>query len=217
MELGTRRFRQGSIFIGVTVLALSAGVVRADLSNGSFETDLTGWSYVNPSTSGYVAVVSSHSSETAPMTWTPYPSGPGNQYFAVLKPDGASKVTQLSRSFEVSAGNTLTFDYFWDAEGNGGTNNDTGQILLSGPGLSGGSVTLFTFDAHTEDFGWRSFEYDFANSGTYTLLFQVKNVGNAGTNGYLGVDNVHVVPLPAATILGMLGLGVAGVKLRKFI
>jgi len=39
----------------------------------------------------------------------------------------------------------------------------------------------------------------------------------ASGTGTLNVDNFGVVPVPAAVLLGMLGLGAAGLKLRKFV
>jgi hypothetical protein len=42
---------------------------------------------------------------------------------------------------------------------------------------------------------------------------------SAGTSDGVGIDDVKyaLVPTPAAVLIGMLGLGVAGLKLRKFV
>jgi len=40
--------------------------------------------------------------------------------------------------------------------------------------------------------------------------------GHRGEGGYEKQDQLYLVPVPAAVLLGMLGLSVAGVKLRKF-
>jgi hypothetical protein len=51
-------------------------------------------------------------------------------------------------------------------------------------------------------------------SGATRLFFGLNN-GYEWTNN-VGALDVSVVPAPAAVLLGMLGLSVAGVKLRKF-
>ncbi len=48
-------------------------------------------------------------------------------------------------------------------------------------------------------------------TGTLRIGIHVSSIGNASTS-----DSFIMVPIPGAMILGMLGLGVAGFKLRKF-
>ncbi len=43
------------------------------------------------------------------------------------------------------------------------------------------------------------------------------SLGNVGFGLGSGPDSFHVVPVPAAVLLGMLGFGVAGLKLRKYV
>ena len=69
--------------------------------------------------------------------------------------------------------------------------------------------------------GWQQYSFNFtATSAMSTLNFlEFAPIVTAGTgSAYPGLDLVSltVVPVPAAVILGVLGLGVAGVKLRKF-
>lgn len=49
--------------------------------------------------------------------------------------------------------------------------------------------------------------------GSYDLTFS----GIGGDNVGLLLDNVSVVPVPGAILLGMLGLSAVGIKLRKFV
>lgn len=52
-------------------------------------------------------------------------------------------------------------------------------------------------------FAWVGSEAPITVTTTYTI------------DGYTGSDSVNVVPVPGAVLLGMLGLGVAGLKLRR--
>ena len=55
--------------------------------------------------------------------------------------------------------------------------------------------------------------YSFINPGTYEVFLTISDDdGGTGTDSLL----VTVVPVPDAVLLGILGLGAAGIKLRKF-
>lgn len=100
--------------------------------------------------------------------------------------------------------------------GNWATDN-SGKIFLNG------SYTGIDRDFGTPgDYGFSDLEY-FEISGLIggqenTLEFRVHN-GDATYGGPMGllVSNLSVVPLPATILLGFLGLGVGGWKLRKSI
>jgi hypothetical protein len=53
--------------------------------------------------------------------------------------------------------------------------------------------------------------FAWVNSESSILVDMTYTIGN-----YTGSDSVTVVPVPAAVILGVLGMGVAGIKLRKY-
>lgn len=59
-------------------------------------------------------------------------------------------------------------------------------------------------EAMDDYLAWINSEAPILVTGTYYI------------NSYSGSDSVTVVPIPAAVILGILGLGVVGIKLRKF-
>ena len=52
-------------------------------------------------------------------------------------------------------------------------------------------------------------------SGALRIGIHVQAIGTSG-NSEAFINNPSVVPVPGAVLLGMLGLGVAGVKLRKY-
>ena len=64
-----------------------------------------------------------------------------------------------------------------------------------------------------------AFEFDLADlgapSGTSWNQLSIIDVGSYPGSGGADIDAVGIVPVPGAVLLGMLGLSVAGVKLRK--
>ena len=215
-EVGKRM--RWNVAAGLTVAVLFAGPSLADLSNGGFEAgSLSGWTVVLPTTGNpFAGAVTSHSSWTPSMSWM----ASEGSYFALLKTDGSGSLTRLYRSFDASAGDILSLDFFWDAEGDPTKRNDLADgKILSGAGLLGSLVTtLFTRSVRDYlDSSWTSVSYLFTSPGTYTLLFEIENMGSAANDSHIGIDNVHLVPIPAAVLIGMLGLGAAGMKLRKVV
>lgn len=104
-----------------------------------------------------------------------------------------------------------TYTLSFDLAGNhvpGFPPSDTVIVQVDMGNLFNKSYTLITSDPFT----------------TYTETFVVlvdtstklSFEGVGGDNVGLLLDNVSVVPVPGAVLLGILGLGAAGIKLRKF-
>jgi len=76
---------------------------------------------------------------------------------------------------------------------------------------SGAPVTSWTvtFDSWRNPM-WGSF---YAKAGNDSYAY---NTGLAGGDAFVAVPDTSYVPVPGAFLLGMIGLGVAGVKMRKF-
>jgi hypothetical protein len=210
------------IALGVFMVAMLAGDSLADLSNGSFESGLTGWT-TDVSSGGSVDAVADYTGSGPGTThWSPT----AGQYFALLRGESPSSMTQMSQSLTVAAGDVLSFDYFWDWTDYASFWDPAAGKIISD---TGAETVLFEESGvgHPDYWGspWTSIEHTFASSGTYTLLFEVRNSGDTANDPYLGIDNVrlndivdpNVVPIPAAMLLGMLGLGTAGFKLRRFV
>ena len=202
------------LMLGVAVLYSTAAPARADLRNGGFETgDLTNWTVLAADATS-VSIVSSHNNQSgmSPSSWSPAE----RDYFALLKTDGAFSPILMYQPFAASAGDRLTLSYFFDA--GSPASNDTASGFLFGP--SGLPIGLFSVSTTTPggDMDWSPLTHIFAESGAYSLLFQVQRNGFQTANpSYLGVDAVSVVPVPTAVLLGFLGLAVAGLKLRKYV
>jgi choice-of-anchor C domain-containing protein len=86
----------------------------------------------------------------------------------------------------------------------------------------GGSTQTqdFTFDASGSsrtDMGWTSKQWSFVADASSTILrFESITDGTSYGYGYGPVlDNVSVVPVPGALLLGVLGLGATGLRLRR--
>ncbi len=84
---------------------------------------------------------------------------------------------------------------------------------------SGAQITSWTvtFDSWRNPM-WGSFYAKAGNptsaSGNFGYAY---NTGLAGGNAFVAVPDTSYVPTPGAVLLGLLGLGIAGVKMRKFV
>jgi hypothetical protein len=234
-------YRLGLVALMAAVSAFLPGQALADLTNGSFEEgtgSLTGWTWtVTGGSGGLASVVSSYTSATGSpaMSWSPT----NGSWFALLTPPTGNQETELYQSFTAPAtDSTLGFNFFWDREANGSDQqNDSARArILNGTGTSGAQVgsDLFAFNRTNADTAWGSFSKSIQDLGltqgnTYTLLFEMINVGQSYTS-HLGIDNVALTtttpvssdspapthaPLPASFLLGVLGLSAAGLKLRR--
>ena len=69
-----------------------------------------------------------------------------------------------------------------------------------------------------ENIDWTTVSVSLPTAGTYTLGFEISDYDPVfgSFESILGVDNVSVVPLPSALVLGSLGLGVAGSLVGRF-
>ena len=92
----------------------------------------------------------------------------------------------------------------------------TMDVLAIGSTTQSQSFT-FNITGHTrQNMGWTAEHWTFvANAANTTLQFMSTVTGSNNAWGP-ALDNVSVVPVPGAVLLGILGLSAVGVKLRKF-
>jgi len=194
-----------TIFIAV-VLALSAGPTMADIFFDDFNsepigvpaTGLTNWDIV----SGSVDVIGVGSS------WNWFPS-----YVRYLDMDGTAGggvsgagTIQTKTSLNLAAG---TYTLSFDLAGNQRANQyDTVQARVT----LGSDIVDQTYSlAWDQPFQTYTVPFTVVTAGGYDLSFGASGGDNVG----MLLDNVSVVPVPGVVLLGMLGLSVVGVKLRK--
>jgi len=198
--------------------AAPAGAGMVVLNNPSFEAGLTAWSCSTTAT-GNVTVVHSWTQGdggSGPLSWGPTQGS----WFALLSGGNRDTDITLSQRFTAHAGDVLRFAYFWD----GGDSVDGVKYNDSAAGIAlfdpAGSATAYPiFDESIRKRGdyngtpWQYVSFEIPVSGTYDLMFELRNATDSRSDSYLGVD---AVPEPAAVLLGLLGLSIAGLKLREY-
>ena len=172
-----------------------------------------------PVSGAAAATVVSHTEDIGPLpntNWTPTEGS----FFALLKTDGPSSWCTLEQSFSGTAGDVVSFDYFFDWGDFHPFDDKCYGELLDATGAQvheffhwGQGGTLLSPDF--SNVGWSSESFILTADGVYKLKFGIANDEDCVFDSYLGID-AAVVPVPDAVLLGLLGLGVVGIKLSKF-
>ena len=224
--------------LGIAVV-LCGSTANADVINGGFEDgvlldpgvrDLApGWTAAgaDPSFYGGPTAVDFEVSRDWMAIPPPAPDWTATEgdYFASLwSTDGWMTSSTLSQPFTAPAGYRVEFDYFFDFGDfvdlpGVPMFSDWAQGTLS---WSGGGATLFEHNflgtmADGENIGWTTVSYVLPATATYTLEFACYDglLMPGVFESILGVDDVSVVPVPGAVLLGAIGLGFANWRLRK--
>jgi hypothetical protein len=113
---------------------------------------------------------------------------------------GSGGYESLTRSQTAGALQRL----IWSIEDEGNTTSLAAGTTVQGITLSADQANLIV--------DWLK---EYANSG-WTGIGNVRILNTYTTSGGLAQDQLYLLPVPAAVILGILGLCVAGIKLRKF-
>lgn len=192
--------RTSTVICIATVLFLSAAPAMAALYTVDIGTptseagyNLQGWGPVEPTTHGgnYGGIA------TDPLSW-----------------DGLCRVIWDSSDDDPSASltfstpvNSVTIRHLT------GLADDSFNVNVYGGSVLWGSIDDTTSSTEV----WTTSTLDGAASKTITLTATGAKWSGFDTYGQVAIDRIEAVPVPAAVLLGMLGLGAAGVKLRRFV
>ena len=187
----------------VAVAAVAAGGAQASgnlLVNGDFETgDFSGWT-VTPPGGGGVSGGNSHVAANGFVHNGVTYNAESGTYFAALGANGSDAT--LSQTFADVPGGTYAVTFYLASDGE--TPND---FSVTGPG----SLLLPTMSDIPAS-PYVPYSGYFTGTGSDTITFTSRD-----DPGYLSLDDVSVtfVPEPVSWATMILGLGVAGVALRR--
>jgi hypothetical protein len=222
-------FRRGlSLFAISCSIFVSVATTRAQLTNGGFESGLTGWSSDGtasaagttggqpPLEGSLQAVIDTPQSGTASQssleTFLELPASSLDAIRDGFNTAGGSAIKQI---FNVQNGDTIQF--LWDFLPNGSTTNstqnDTGFFTLHLQGSNGAPVTLSdTTTSGGNPTGYHSFQSGPLTAGSWLLGFAAFDSVGTGGNALrptLLIDNVQIIaaiPEPATWLLLLCGI-----------
>jgi hypothetical protein len=216
--------------LALLATAISHGAV---LSNGSFETGITGWTEAGGS--GLFTTVPALTGAYGSVN----PTDAGN--YALISNNGVS-VETVSQTFDITAGLlSLNYRFLTDEHNTGANYNDFATIVLTIGGTpttlatisrndlqAGGEGSLLSGAAFLDntqnsfDIGqgaWQTATFNTAGfiGQSATLTFQVTNVGGSDLDigvSQLAVDHVQQVPEAGVSAL-LAAAGLAGLRRRR--
>ncbi len=207
------------IFVGI-VCAFVALPATADLvTNGSFEsglapgthitlpegsTEIDGWTVI-----GSGVTLASDSIDYIGTTWE---ASEGNRSLDLNGYFGTGGVQQV---ITTTPGDTYVVTFDMAGNPDNGPTIKTMDVLAIGTTTQSQSYSFDITGKTRSAMGWLPMQFVFtADTDSTTLQFMSTVTGSQNAWGP-ALDNVNVVPVPGAVLLGMLGMGVAGAKLRR--
>jgi hypothetical protein len=198
----------------------------AAVSNGGFETgSLSGWSQigftpvqtasigVSPTEGTYQGYINNTGNFAAPAAAVASFLGVSGPTLLALGAGIPTTGSAISQDLTVSAGDVLTFDwnFLTDEHNEGVAYNDFAIFTIASAAnlLASRDSTFFTLNLSSPPAGfdgqtnYAPQSYTFTSGGTFKLGFAVFNVGDAGHDSVLLVDNI-AIPEPATASLLLL-------------
>jgi choice-of-anchor C domain-containing protein len=188
--------QNGSFESGVTIPGLYLGLNAGD------STSIANWTVIGSGVkaidyiNGYWAA--SDGSRSLDLNGEPGPGG----------------VEQL---ISTTSGDTYTIKFDMAGNPDGGPTIKTMDVSAIGATTQTQSFAFDVTGRSRSSMGWTPMQFTFVADAASTTVRFMSTVPASQTAGWgPALDNVSVVPVPAAVLLGLLGLSAAGLKLRKF-
>jgi hypothetical protein len=199
--------KQLHIIVGVAVCVLASDPAAGGVFNGGFEAspDLADWTVVGPAFKRDREISRDFLPPIAP-DWTPTEG----EYFASLwsTDQQGNDHAGLVTTFTASAGEVLSFDYFFDF-GDVALYRDTARIWVT---WANGTLEEDLVEHNTpgheladdENIDWTTVEWELPADGEYMLGFLASDA-TGDFESILGVDDVRIIPEPSCALLLCVG------------
>lgn len=214
-------FAKGSVLavgiaVGLTGFS-SSNPAQAAIINGSFSNNLNGWQTIGNASIGSLdgssaaQLVAGSSQSTSIESFLGLTSG---QLTPLSNGSSLFSGSAIKQVFFANAGDIVKFTWNFKADDYLPYNDFAFTSLSSAVSSSVSTLANVLSVGNYGTSGAKTFTYNIATTGTYTLGFGVFNVGDNGWSSQLAVDNVSQVPTPAL-LPGLVGLGLGVLRKRK--
>jgi len=215
-----RRGMLTKYILALVATLLLGATASADLFYEDFESGLSAW----------VGQGGDPSAHHGQIVADPLNPSSGNNVLTFTQTNWGGDIFATAAGFAVTPGQqyTISFKYLGDPSQGGTPGNLGGYAGISAGFPSSNHIWYYgTSDVSSaepkliDDGQWHSYSYTFtayAGMNPVHLMFEDFYLAGYGLNNVAGdvyFDDIRLVPVPGAVLLGLLGLSAAGVTLRR--